>query len=182
VESVTSRIAPVDLADGDPAVEELLAPLGERSNSNFFRTLVRHPRIYKRWIPYGHGLLNGSLPARDRELLVLRAAHRVESFYEWSHHEPIASSNGLTDEEIARVRLGPDEEEWSDFDATVLRAADELIDSHTLSDKTWQLLRRRYDERQMIEVPMVVGFYFSMGFALNSFGVQLEPEISNASD
>jgi alkylhydroperoxidase family enzyme len=179
VEGVTPRIAPVELADGDPAVQELLAPLGERSNSNFFRTLVRHPRIYRRWIPYGHVLLNGSLPGRDRELLVLRAAHRAESFYEWAHHELIAASSGLTDEEIARVRVGPGEKEWSESDAAVLRAADELIDTHTLSDKTWQLLSERYDERQMIEVPMVVGLYFSMGFALNSFGVQPEPEISS---
>jgi alkylhydroperoxidase family enzyme len=177
---VTPRIAPVELGNGDPAVQELLEQLGERSGSNFFRTLVRHRRIYKRWIPYGHVLLNGSLPARDRELLVLRAAHRVGSVYEWSHHEPIAVGSGLTDEEIARVRLGPDEKEWSDFDASVLRAADELIETHTLSDATWQRLSERYDERQMIEVPMVVGFYYSMGFALNSFGVQLEPEIPKA--
>jgi alkylhydroperoxidase family enzyme len=177
---VTPRIAPVELGDGDPAVQELLEPLGERSSSNFFRTLVRHPRIYKRWIPYGHVLLNGSLPARDRELLVLRAAHRVGSVYEWSSHAPIAGGSGLTDEEIARVRLGPDENEWSDSDATVLRAADELIETHTLSDATWQRLSERYDERQMIEVPMVVGFYYSMGFALNSFGVQPEPGIPQA--
>jgi alkylhydroperoxidase family enzyme len=178
---VTPRIAPVELQDGDPAVHELLEPLGEQTTSNFFRTLVRHPRIYKRWIPYGHALLRGSLPARDRELLVLRAAHRVGSIYEWSHHEPIAGDSGLTGEEIDRVRLGPDESEWSDFDAAVLRAADELIETHTLSDTTWQRLSERYDEQQMIEVPMVVGFYYSMGFALNSFGVQLEPEIPNAS-
>ncbi len=171
------RIAPVELEDCDPSVQELLAPLGERSNSNFFRTLVRHPRIFKRWIPYGHVLLNGSLPARDRELLVLRAAHRSQSSYEWSHHEPIALASGLTGDEIGRVRLGPDEKGWSDFDATVLRAADELIDTHTLSDLIWERLSKRYDEQQMIEVPMVVGLYYSMGFALNTFGVQPEPDI-----
>jgi 4-carboxymuconolactone decarboxylase len=171
----------MELGDGDPSAQELLAPLGARSSSNFFRTLVRHPRIFKRWIPYGHVLLNGSLPARDRELLVLRAAHRAESVYECLHHEPIAASTGLTDEEIARVRLGPDEKGWSDLDGTVLRAADELIDNHTLSDSTWRLLSERYDEQQMIEVPMVVGLYYSMGFALNSFGVQPEPEILDAS-
>jgi 4-carboxymuconolactone decarboxylase len=177
---VTPRIAPVELEDGDPSVQELLAPLGERSSSNFFRTLVRHPRIFKRWIPYGHVLLKGSLPARDRELLVLRAAHRAQSPYEWFHHEPIAADSGLSDKEIARVRLGPAEKGWSDADATVLRAADELIDTHTLSDATWQLLSDRYDEQQLIEVPMVVGLYYSMGFALNSFGVQPEPDITGA--
>jgi 4-carboxymuconolactone decarboxylase len=177
---VIPRIAPVELGDGDPSVQELLAPLGERSSSNFFRTLVRHPRIFKRWIPYGHVLLNGSLPARDRELLVLRAAHRAQSSYEWSQHEPIALASGLIGDEIGRVRLGPDEPGWSDSDATVLRAADELIDDHTLSDAIWKRLSERYDEQQMIEVPMVVGLYYSMGFALNTFGVQPEPEIPNA--
>ncbi|MBO0729805.1 MAG: carboxymuconolactone decarboxylase family protein [Acidimicrobiaceae bacterium] len=172
------RIAPVPVGDSDPDVRALLDPLGDRGDSNFFRTLVRNPRLFKRWVRYGHFLINGELPARDRELLVLRAAHRSDCGYEWTQHVQIASAAGLSADEIDRVRLGPDDGAWSAFDATLLRAADELIDHHTLTDRTWAALAERYDEPQMIEVPVVVGVFYSMGFTLNSFGVQAEPEVA----
>jgi hypothetical protein len=92
----------------------------------------------------------------------------------------LAKSSGLSDAEIARVRAGYGGGEWSAFDRTLLRAADELIDFYTLSDTTWQALTERYDKRQMIEVPVVVGVYYSMGTALNSFGVEIEPELAQS--
>lgn len=158
----------------DEETRLLLEPLGELAGSNFFRTLVRHPRIYKRWMSYGHFLANGELPARDRELLVLRAAYRSASDYTWAHHVSLALDSGLTETEIDAVRGAADGGDWSASDATVLRAADELIDSHELSDQTWEALAARYDEHQLIEVPIVVGAYYTMGAALNTFGVELE--------
>ncbi len=171
----TPRIAPIASGEGDGQTQEILDTLGTQAESNFFRTLARHPQMLKRWIPLAHGLLHGMLPNRDRELLVLRAAHRSECLYEWNQHEHLAAETGLEPEEIARVRYGPGHFEWSAFDATLLRAADELVDSHTVSNSTWQSLADRYDEQQLIEVPMVVGLYYSLGLTLNCLGVELEP-------
>jgi hypothetical protein len=42
-------------------------------------------------------------------------------------------------------------------------------------DATWDLLARRYDELQLLEVPMVVGHYHMMAFLLNSLNVEHEP-------
>lgn len=169
----TPRIAPVA---NDGASQEILGTLGAQSDSNFLRTLARHPQMLKRWIPFAYGLLRGVLPDRDRELLVLRAAHRSDCLYEWSHHEHLAAKSGLDLHEIARVRNGPEASEWSAFDAALVRAADELVDSHTVSNSTWQILAGRYDEQQLIEVPMVVGLYYSLGLTLNCLGVELESE------
>ena len=67
---------------------------------------------------------------------------------------------------------------WSDpFDATLIRAADELHDTGCISDETWDDLAARYDERQLIEVPMLVGHYHMVAFTLNSLGVQREPGV-----
>lgn len=171
------RIRPVPIGGGDAETQELLAPLGEKASSNFFRTIVWNPRIFKRWVPYSLALLRGSLPDRDREILTLRAAHRGDGAYVWQSHLAIARDSGLDDEEIERVRQGAGAAGWGPFDTTLLRAADEIVDEHRLSDGTWETLAGRYDERQLIEVPMVVGVYFSLGFTLNSFGVELEPEV-----
>ena len=84
---------------------------------------------------------------------------------------------GLTHDEIRRIQDGPDASGWDDWDATLLRAADELHDDSCLSDATWRALTTRYDERQLIEVPMLVGHYHMVAFALNSLGVQREPGV-----
>jgi alkylhydroperoxidase family enzyme len=170
------RVAPLAAAESDPESDALLAMAGERADLNIFRTFVRNPRVFKRWVPFGHILLNGSLPVRDRELLVLRTAHRCGSPYEWAHHERIALDCGIDETEIARVREGPDHAEWSEFDAVLLQAVDELLDDHRIGDATWAALAERYDDRLLIEVPMLVGHYHMLAITLNSLGVQPEAQ------
>ncbi len=145
---------------------------------NIFTTLVRHPGLFRRWMPFGGKLLAGKLPDRDRELLILRTGWNCQADYEWAQHVVIARRAGIDDGEIARVKEGPDAAGWEPFDATLLRAADELHGRSTLSDATWAALSERYDERQLIEVPMVVGHYHLVAYTLNSLGVQVEPAVA----
>lgn len=144
---------------------------------NIFATLVRHPGLFRRWMPFAGKLLAGKLSARDRELAILRTAWRCQSEYEWGQHVAIGRTAGLTDDEIHRVVEGPDAPGWSDADAAVLRAADELHDDACVGDQTWELLARQYDERQLIELIMLIGHYHLVAFALNSLGVQREPGV-----
>ncbi len=83
----------------------------------------------------------------------------------------------LTDEEIERLKSGPDAPGWDAFDATLVRAADELHDDACISDATWAELAARYDDMQLTEVCMVVGQYHLVSFTLNSLGVQREPGV-----
>jgi alkylhydroperoxidase family enzyme len=90
----------------------------------------------------------------------------------------IATAAGLTEPEIARVLAGPDAPGWDAFDATLLRAADELHDDSCISDATWAALAARYDDRQLVELPILVGQYHLVAFMLNSLGVQREPGVA----
>jgi 4-carboxymuconolactone decarboxylase len=144
--------------------------------SNVMTTLLRHPLLFRLWMPLSGGLLYGSLlPHRDRELLILRTASNCHADYEWAHHVVIGKEAGLTDQEIERIRNDPADEGWSRDDAVVLTAADELHRDSHISDKTWAVLAARYDEKQLIELPILVGQYHMVAFALNSFGVEIEP-------
>lgn len=148
--------------------------IGPGPTVNIFATLARHPGLFRKWLPFGGKLLAGKLPARERELLILRTGWRCRAEYEWAQHVPIARRAGLTDEEIERVKAGPDAPGWDRFDAVLLRAADELKDDSCITDATWSALAERYDERELIEVPMVVGHYLLVSGVLNSLGVPLE--------
>jgi nitroreductase/alkylhydroperoxidase family enzyme len=178
----TPRIAPAIPEELDDDARQLLDGVKvagrDTVGANIFATLVRHKGLFRHWLPFGGKLLSGKLPARERELLILRTGWRTRSHYEWGQHVIIARLVGITDDEIARARLGPEAEGWTDADRTLLRAADELHDDACISDATWAELAKTYDELQLVEIPMVVGHYHLVAFTLNSLGVQREPGVA----
>jgi 4-carboxymuconolactone decarboxylase len=169
----TPRLAP--LTDDELSVEqaELLEPLGPTGRMHIFRTIVRHPGLYRRWSAFAGLLLRqSSLEPRDRELVILRAAWRAGARYEWGHHVPIGREAGLRDDEILAVagRGRP----GSADDAALLAAVDQLFEDRVIGDETWGALSARLDERQLMELPMLAGHYLMLAAALNSYGVVLE--------
>jgi alkylhydroperoxidase family enzyme len=170
---VTPRISPLPPDERDDAQNELLGTVGR--DLNIFATLVRYPRLFRRWSQFGGVLLSGLLSPRERELVILRTGHVCDSHYEWHQHVGLAREAGITDEEIERVRSGPDAEGWDPFEATLLRAVDELHATNRVSDSTWRALAERFDDRQLIELCMLVGQYHLVAFTLNSLGVEIEP-------
>lgn len=177
------RMAPLR-ADDVAEETQLLFEKGLRGPDgnplNIFGTLARHPKLLKRWLPFAaHVLSKSSLPARDRELLILRTGYRCRSNYEWGQHALIALDCDLTQDEIDRVKHGPDAR-WDDHDAALLRAADELHDDAHVSDGTWEQLLDRYGDEQMIDVLATVGNYHFVAFLLNSLGVQLDDGVPDS--
>jgi 4-carboxymuconolactone decarboxylase len=174
------RITPLPPDEQDDQARELLAgvKVTDAPAANIFATLVRHPGLFRRWLPFGGKLLTGKLPARDRELLILRTAVLCDAAYEWGQHRLIGLAAGISEAEIERVREGSATSGWDPFDKALISAADELHEHARISDATWDTLAARYDEPQLIEVPMVVGHYHLVAFTLNSLGVELEPGVA----
>jgi 4-carboxymuconolactone decarboxylase len=173
------RIPPLPAEGRDPKTAELLDGLKGFNGTelNIFATLAHHPRLLKRWSAFGGVLLyGGALPARERELLILRSGYLCQAPYEWGQHVTIGLASGLTDDEVARVAEGPTADGWSDDDALLLRAADELHADSRIGDATWAPLAARWDAQQLIEVCMVVGQYHLVAMTLNSLGVEPESD------
>ena len=174
------RIPPLSENEGDPEVVDMLNALpagadGPVGEYNIFRTLARHPDLFRSWLRFGGYLLvGGTLPARDRELMILRTAVRCRSSYEWGQHVRISLRMGIDRKAIERVLEGPEAAGWSQHEATLMRAVDELHDDARISDSTWEALANGYDEPQLIELAMLIGQYHMVAFALNSLGVELD--------
>lgn len=142
---------------------------------NIFRTLAHHPKMLERWMVFGTHVLNKStLPPREREMLILRIGWLCHCEYEWGQHVLIGKAVGLTNEEIERIKAGPDALEWSDLESSLLRAADELHADAFISDTTWQSLTAHFNRQQMLDLIFTVGQYNLVSMALNSLGVQLD--------
>ena len=174
---MAARIAPLPPTGNPPDIQELLdfGTEGTGGASNVFLTLARNPALFRRWLPFGAEFYtDGSLPPRQRELLILRTGWRCGSDYEWGQHVRMGHAAGLTEAEIAAVAGPLDAASWSPADRALLRAADELVAEHTVTEPTWAALARHFDEAHLIEVVMVVGNYISLAGFLNAVGVERE--------
>ncbi len=170
----TPRLAPLGEADWGEEEKELIGRTMARGRVlNIFATLVRHPKALRRWLVFAnHVLFKSSLPAREREMLILRTGWLCRSEYEWGQHVEIAREIGMSEAEIAACAQGPRAALWDRFEATLLRAADELHGEQRITDATWEALSERYNEHQMIDLVYTVGNYTLVSMALNSFGVE----------
>jgi 4-carboxymuconolactone decarboxylase len=170
------RIAPLPEEEWDDEIRSLVElnwsgpPPGNRNN--LYRTMVRHPDLYRTWHEFGRVAFHGRISARDRQLLILRTAWLSQCRFQWAYHEPLALKAGITQEEIRRLIGGPEAPGWDEHDAALLRAVDELDATSGLSDATWAVLRGRFDDQQLIEIPVVVGNYKLVAYLLNSLQIQ----------
>lgn len=145
---------------------------------NIFRTLANHEKLAKRWLVFGnHILAKSTLPARDREIVILRIGWLCQSAYEWSQHVHIARHVDMTDEEIGRIKEGAEAEGWTDHERLLIKATDELKQDAFISDDTWKGLKQTYSDQQMMDLVFTCGQYNMVSMALNSFGVQLDEDL-----
>ena len=171
------RIAPVDLDRLSDEQRAALEPfLVQGRVLNIFRTMAQLPRALTAFLAWGGYILSrrNSLPPRERELAILRVGYLCGAGYEWTQHVPIGRAGGLTDAEIERIKAGPGAPGWSPIDSAILRASDELVRDHFITDTTWQDLSELGDTGRT-DLVFTVGQYTQVSMILNSLGVQLDP-------
>lgn len=173
---LTPRIAPADPLPPD-AAEILDGLMGAPDGSvlNIFGTLAHRPDLLRPFLALGgHLLLNGQIPGRERELVILRIGAKAASVYEFGQQQLIGAQSGLTEAEIAQLAGDIDGSDWSDDDRALIALADELSDDDAVSDATWAALARRWDEGQLIELLLLAGYYRMVSGFLNSVGAVLD--------
>lgn len=166
VASGDQRIAPLSpqefSAEATQIAKSLQAFFGSKEEGipKSFATMFKHPGLYRGQMQLGLELnQSGKLPPRERELAILRVAWLVRSPFEWGEHVAYGKKLGLTSDEIERITQGPSATGWNEHDRAVLRGVDELMCDQALSDETWDILAKSWDEPQLMELPGLVGAY-----------------------
>ena len=154
----------------------ILVPRTQNGNVlGVWSTCANSPALCNAWLEFTDYLLQEStLPIRDRELLILRIGYLNQGAYEWAAHRGLALSVGISEQELRAITIGSTDPLWSEWDASLLRAAEELHQNALVSDETWAVLSTRYTKRQMMETVFTVGQYNMVAMYLNSLGVQFE--------
>lgn len=174
------RYAPLKLEEVSPEGQEQVDAIRtafnippERPFPDVSLITLRHPGMFKAQMVLGIELAaKGTIPARERELAVLRLALLARAPFEWCEHVDIGKAFGITPEEIERVVAGSAAPGWTEHEAALLRAVEEMVGDHCMSDETWSTLAQTYSEQQMLEVPMLVGAYLMTAIQQNSLKIQ----------
>lgn len=133
----------------------------------------------KRWQEFVRYLyFESTLPPRDRELAILRISWLCQAEYVWSRHAIIGKREGLTDHEIYRIAHESSSDAWRSFEATLLRAVNELHEDAFISDTTWNALAKHYSIQQLMDFILFVGEYTMISMMVNSLGDQLDDGVT----
>lgn len=142
---------------------------------NIFTALANHPRLLKKWLVFGgYVLTESTLPARERELVILRVGWRCDAAYEFGQHRIIGRRAGLTDDEIRRLTIDEIGAEWPERDRVLLRATDRLVAERRIDDDTWRALSADWSRQQLMDLVFTAGQYVLASMALNAFEVPMD--------
>ena len=177
-----ARIPPLEPKDWTPEQRKRFDPNGTGQRAaNVFVTFVRNPPADRLRGPINQHILNATtLSVRQRETLLMRIGVLCRSEYEWAAHSRLGRRAGMTDADVARIIAGPDSGGGDPLETALLRATDELYRDDRVSDDTWAALAKGLDTKQLLDVLIAVGGYRSTSMAINSAGVQLDPNMANA--
>jgi alkylhydroperoxidase family enzyme len=171
-----ARIPPI--LEPDDRQRELLQNDVADQPLNIFRTLAHNTKVLKRFNQLGGVLLfRGTVPEREREIVILRVGWNCQSVYEFGQHTTIGLRCGLSAAEITALCRPVADHPWATGDADLIALADDLCRDDCVSDETWARLARTWTEEQLVELVVCAGFYRMVSGFLNSAGVQLDPGV-----
>jgi len=175
------RIAPLEPpyeAEIETLLKKWMPPGAASEPLRLFRTLAVHDEMASRMRPLGAGILgHGRVDPREREIVIHRTCARAGAEYEWGVHVlAFGKPLGLSDEQIAATVHGSAEDPvWSEQDAQLIRLADELHETCSVSDALWAELAERFSSEQLLELVITAGWYRLLSYVINGAGVEHEP-------
>jgi len=144
--------------------------------SEYFATMARHPKLMEYQVGLSSQLFRGDLRPRDRELAILRTAWLSQAPYEWGEHVQIGKRDaGFSSVEIENITIGSSAENWDEHERAILSAVEELHANAMISDETWKILASGLDDRQLLELPVLIGTYQSVAYLQNAVRFRLRP-------
>jgi alkylhydroperoxidase family enzyme len=169
-----ARIPYVEIDTAPPAAKDVLERLPIKLN--IFKMMAHAETNFRPLMRLGQSILTEQqLPAKLRELAILRVARLSKAEYEWVQHVPIAKMTGASDEQVAA--LTRDDASAACFDPVervVLRATDEIVRDGGPSDATFAELQSHFSNREIVELVLAVGFYMVMARLMISTRIDID--------
>ncbi len=174
---------PIPKPPYEPGVAEQIArwEAGSKlTTPEIFEAFHIHPDLAARTGVLGAGFLGHNLMGtRDREIVIDRVTGSHGAEHEWSLHATIfGGAVGLTEEQLDSTVTGPEAaaELWEPDELRLMEVVDELAATTDLGEESWAFLKDRYDEKQIIEFVILVGWYRTVSSMCNVLRIPAHPE------
>jgi 4-carboxymuconolactone decarboxylase len=167
-----SRLPPVTPADLDEEGRRLLAARTFTPGPGPTHVTIYSPRERDLGTPSG---TTSPVGPRFFQLAVLITAREIDQQYEWSSHEPAGLRQGLEQSVIDVVKYNRPVTGLTEKDATLITFGRALFREHKVSSELWAKMVSLYGRQHTIQLMMIMGDYFRVGFMLNAVDQQLPP-------
>jgi alkylhydroperoxidase/carboxymuconolactone decarboxylase family protein YurZ len=172
--SEITNVTPLEVSEWDPKLAGVADDMRGRP-LNVHKLMAKHPDLLLAWWDLrNHAVRGGTLDQRHREMVILRVAVHMKSWYEWASHVERGLKAGLSIEEIERIRQEEFQSDWTRDDQLVLRATNECLMARRISKKTLVDMRNSFDATQIMDLIAIVGVYVILGTMINTWGLELD--------
>ena len=169
-----SRLPPVTREDLDEEGRRLLAQTpATKPGPGPTHVTSYSPRERNLGVPTG---VDSPVGPRYFQLAVLIMAREIDQQFEWSAHEPAGLRQGLEQSVIDVVKYGKDVAGLADKDATLITFGRVLYREHRVSSELWQKMIGHFGRQHTVQLMMIMGDYFRVGFMMNAVDQHLPPE------
>ena len=168
----------VETENWDPSLDFIIKQMNG-APLNVHKLLAKHPKLLAAWWNFrNYSVEGGDLGRRCGELVILRVASYLKSWYEWSSHVDRSLKCGLELNEIKNVNKTLDQNDWNNKEFLLLSAVDQLIEKKHLDNDLYRDLRSYFSDKQIMDIVAIHGMYIILGCMINIWGLTLEEDIA----
>lgn len=170
-------------ADGQRVWDSIVDTRGERvilpdgaGLSGPFNSFVHAPGVGEHLSALGAAIrFKGTLDNALRELAICTVAGRWQAEFEWAAHARMARELGISDAVLDAIAQGGEPSFAADDQRTVYTVARQLVQTGKVTPEAYEAAQRLLGDRSLVELVSLCGYYCTISFLLNTFGVPLPP-------
>ncbi|THF61132.1 carboxymuconolactone decarboxylase family protein [Pseudothauera nasutitermitis] len=156
------------MSEAQRAAAEALIAGPRKGVKGPFIPLMHSPVLLERLAGVGEYLrFESVLPTRINEFATLIVARHLGSQFEWAVHRPLALNAGVAEATLADLAQGARPRTMAEDEADAWAFATELLHHHSVSDPTYAAALRRWDERGVIELSGLIGYFTCVSWIMN---------------
>src|SRR5690349_6286011 len=144
---------------------------------NIYRLMLHSPALANAWFDLNQAVRYGTeIDGRSRELAVIRVAILNDVEYVQRAHGPAyALKEGLTPEQVGAIAEWQPSQLFSPAQRAVLAYTDAMTRDINVPDAVFAEARKHFNERQMVELSMLISAYNMLTRFLKALKVDPEP-------
>ena len=176
-----ARISYVDEKDHPELAEQIGKIKGARGGLiNIYKLLLHSPTITMTWFEHiGAIRWKTKLTPRLREIAIVRVAQAARYAYALNQHVPsIAVPDGVSLAECEALKDWRASGMFSEGERAALAYVDAMIAGPEVPDDVFNAVRKHYDEREVVELTVLVGTYIMHNRVFTALRVDTEPKKS----